>query len=239
MKQRPSRVLKYLDILSRFLSDDIYGLVELPSESVQAKWKDELPQDVALVQEKLEELLLHILQFFFTDIVRIISSHGNSLLTVAAKVRVIQRLVDQYLSERDFALLAVLFDLLFNCLQFISFQYIVFYCFGLSFLESNAVNDDGILFCISLLYFFFSSGYVVIREFTQLCAEIRDWRGFKSNVLFSFWNWIGWASVALTLSGRVNHHVTHMLYLFCDRSLSIFICHNYHADYRGSVCLFV
>ena len=62
---------------------------------------------------------------------------------------------------------------------------------------------------------------MVIREFTQLCAEIRDWRGFKSNILFSFWNWIDWASVALTVSSYANAHTVLRLKL-----IHIFIYHD-------------
>ena len=193
LKERPSKGIRYLNVLSRFLSDDIYGLIEVHSESLRTKLEGRdqvVPARKNLVQEKRDELLSHVMINHFVPMILVISC-SEKLQSQAAEIRLIQHLVDRYFAKLRFPLSLVFYDLMFHFLLNISFQVTVM-SFLLNYEEYTLVAASQVAA--------FSAVYFLLREGVQLLSLAGDWHSFKSNILFSPWNWCDWASIVFTVS---------------------------------------
>lgn len=191
LKTHPDKALMYFNVLSRFLDEDVSGLVDMSSQNLRMmEWKGEdVPTEVSLVQDKRDKFLDYMMKHHFNSVLHIVSTR-ESLLLEAAKNRFVQRMVDQYV-QRDFLLSQVAFDFIFY----------IFLCVGYQTMTiSFIVEVNASTYLVASELSVFGAVYFLLRKGTQLIAEFRGWAGFKKQILLNMWHWFEWISIILTVS---------------------------------------
>lgn len=182
----PEKALIYFQILSKFLGDDVGGLIDrkyLKPENGEGQIADR----VSLLQAKRDNLVESL--WSQNKIFAVLAEVIDPLLIQLAQTRCAECLVDSD-AKKYFSVCLLFFDMIYHAIFPISFHFAAILLLAYHDVRMYILFSRFNLVC--LIYF-------IARKILHLVSTFGSKKHFLSTVL-SLWNWIDWLAILTTVS---------------------------------------